>query len=1293
LLKSFHRFANPPSRILQRRALIVDAVSKRAFFRPHAFGFIHPAQGGRKLMRDTDFKEKKGMERINESANFNHQGGKGFKYSSTLAVVSALFAALAMLMVINVLPKTSASGIARSVIVELRDEPAAVWKARAEKAGGQVSAADLQTYRDTLRTKQDQFLAALQASGINYQVDGVDIKNFDGSTVGRADFRFTLVLNGVTLKVPSSAIPVIEALPQVSRVSNNSNFRITLDKSVPYINAPASYGQYAELTPFDNFREGYEGQGINIAVLDTGIDWTHQMFGGDPTPPRLGILPPTAAANANQKVIYYLPLTAGVLDDFGHGSHASADAAGYLGMAPGADGIPGTADDRRVHGVAPQARLMGYKVCTGTGSCVSASTILGIEDAVSPVTLTMQPKPIAHVINMSLGGAGGPDDATAVAASNAALLGTTVVASAGNEGPGEGTVGSPAAGRHVIAVGATTHPGAANANWSVDLLAANAIPQATVGAVTPANQLVAANGFNRLKLYPMAGTPDPPAASLAQRYVLISDLVNVPYPANVRGRIALVKDSGLASATFFDISNNAALAGAIGCVLISDTTNPTAVRGLIPSAIISPADGEVLIDAMLGNDDNNVDPPHGTISELPIRLNPYLTNTFVGETAGFSSRGPVQGLGQVKPDVTAPGVNVVSATARIGGATTGGGTMFDPTGYIAASGTSFSGPQTAGAVALIKQAHLDWTPDLIRAALINTATNLRTAAGVAKTDGNADAINDQGGGLIDVTAAVRTKALLGVAGDGIVEPALLASHSFGETPILNNRIVNTYQVNGTIKDVSGQGGTYNLSTVNNRATNRPGVATAVSPASVTVPAGGSAAFTALITIDGNVVRDTAPAQFQWYVVAQRASSGEKIRMPMYLQATPTLPADAISSAQTSTYTGTVLAGDAGVQRDNEIYVAENATYVNVPFSVGASTLKLDATLSWDYTHLADTPQSLGLPDLDFLLFDPNGNQIGSSGNGSGPEHIAVNTTIPGTYTYRVYGWAAANTSFTITSTQLLGGAPPFVQAFASDFTMGSQRFDFDGNLVLNWQPQGSVENYEVEESLDGNNWTVIGTLAGTTTSLALTQVSEGSHQYRVRSITSGRIGKYVTIPSNVESITVSRRSEVDATASITAINRSIAFPAGATELLTALKNQSSTIFVPYVRLEIVAIQSTNNSVRVANADNGGDGVLTPAVFDYSNLFGADLATNEESGNRTLRFNNPNTQLFTFTARVKAYVLTGGGSSTTSGAGSSSGGSSSGGGTSAGGSGTASSGSRLLRFTVNPLTGLVSVQLL
>lgn len=1187
-------------------------------------------------------------------------------------------------------PEVEASGIASSVIVELNQEPGAVWKARQTQAGIAVSDDALQAYRNSVTAGQNEFLAALQARGISYQIDGVDVPDFDGVTQMRADYRFNLVFNGLTLNVDPAAIAMIESMPQVKSVKPNDTLRVDLTKSVGYINAPSVYGQYAELTPFDDFREGYEGQGINVAVLDTGIEWQHPMFGADPTPPRLGIAPPTAATNSNRKVIYYLSFSGGMVDDFGHGTAAASNIAGYFATAPGEDMIPGTADDKNLHGVAPQARLMGYKVCTGTGNCVSASTILAIEDSVSPVTLTLQPKPVAHVINLSLGGVGGPDSATALAADNAALLGTTVVASAGNSGPGDATVGAPAAGRHVIAVGATTHPGSANSTWSADLLTAASIPATRTTVVTPASQLPAAPGFNRIRLYKMAGTPDPAAGSIAQRYVFVNlPATGTTYPANVAGKIALVKGSGV-GATFADRCNRAALAGAAGMILISTTTNPTAINGSIPCSIAAPADGEVLIDAISSTDDNAVDPPSGTVSELPVRMNPYLTNVFVGETASFSSRGPVQGLGQVKPDVTAPGVAVLSATVRVGGATSGGGTMFNATGYIPASGTSFSGPHVAGAAALMKQSHLSWTPDMIRTALINTSTNLRRTDGTHKSDGNsADSIKEQGGGLIDVGAAVNTRALMGVVGDGIIAPGILGSHSFGEKAVLNNRINNTFDVPVTIRDVSGQGGTYTLSTVNNRLTDIPGVSTGVSQTSINVPANGTATFTATVSLDGNVLRSTDKKQLQWYVVAE--SNGKKLRMPIYLEATASLPGDDISSSVTRTYTGTVLAGDGGVQRDNRVYVAANATYVDVPVMLGPSTLKLDATLTWNF--IAASPEAgAGIPDLDFLLFDPNGNLLDSSGNGDTHERVQANTTIPGRYVYRVYGWANGPTDFEIASTELSGAAAPVVQPIAFDFIRDDVRYDFDGNFTLSWTPQGTVEAYEIESSTDGVNYTVARTVAGSVTSTDFSN-PDGTYSYRIRSITPGRVGKYVTIPSNVVSVTVSRRVEVDATADISALNRSITFPPGLTELNTALKNTSSTVYYPNLRFEIVSIQSAGNSVRVANAANGGDGVASVAVFDYSQAVGLDFVPNEESTNQLIRFNNPNTVLFTFTARVKANVLSGMAGATSGTTSGGSGGSAPAGGGTSGGTTQSSGSGNLLQFTVNPLTQSVAVTVL
>jgi len=262
------------------------------------------------------------------------------------------------------------SGTLVSVIVEFRDDPGAVYAAKAKQNGTALSDSQLRDYRNGLTAAQNQFLDALKSKGANFQLQLVNVKAPDGSVAGNVQLRYTLVFNGVTLTVPSSAVSIIQGMPQVKKVHANAVLHPELVKSVSYIRAPEVYGKYPELTPFDHFNEGYEGQGINIAVIDTGIDWTHPMFGGDPTPPRLGITPSVAALNnnSNQKVIYSLPLADTATDGFGHGTHVASEAAGYLASAPGADGLPGTSDDIPIHGVAPQAKLMSYKVCSDVES-------------------------------------------------------------------------------------------------------------------------------------------------------------------------------------------------------------------------------------------------------------------------------------------------------------------------------------------------------------------------------------------------------------------------------------------------------------------------------------------------------------------------------------------------------------------------------------------------------------------------------------------------------------------------------------------------------------------------------------------------------------------------------------------------------------------------------------------------------------------------------------------------------------------------------------------------------------
>jgi subtilisin family serine protease len=156
-------------------------------------------------------------------------------------------------------------------------------------------------------------------------------------------------------------------------------------------------------TPFDTKIDGFEGQGMNIAVIDSGVDYRHPMFGGigltTPLPRTSG---EPASPDDNRKVIYFYAFSEPVgdpTDDFGHGTLVASNAAGFLvdgntaprtGYGLGVDGrgVGPTPDGRQLFGTAPQARILAYKVCGPAPNCFG-DIELSIEDAASPVTLTV----------------------------------------------------------------------------------------------------------------------------------------------------------------------------------------------------------------------------------------------------------------------------------------------------------------------------------------------------------------------------------------------------------------------------------------------------------------------------------------------------------------------------------------------------------------------------------------------------------------------------------------------------------------------------------------------------------------------------------------------------------------------------------------------------------------------------------------------------------------------------------------------------------------------------------------
>jgi hypothetical protein len=1196
-------------------------------------------------------------------------------------LLTAALCALAALTGSNLRPASAGGGDTTTVIVELKGEPAAVYTARARQQGRAVSTEELQAYRSRLAAEQDRFLASLAARGVSAALATQGVKGYDGQLAATVPLRYTLVYNGLALKVPQSAAAALRSMPEVKSVHADSLLYTQLDRSVKYINAPKAYGAVAELSQFDDLREGYEGQGMYLAVIDTGIDWTHPMFGGDPTPPRLGVAPASASVPTNKKVVYYLPLTdIAVEDGFGHGTHVASTAAGYLAQHPGADGLPNTADDIRLHGVAPQAKLMSYKVCSdirstpgslglpSVGGCEQSDTLMALEDAMSPFTLTGQPKPVAHVINLSLGGAGGPDNPTAVGCSNAALAGATVVASSGNSGPADGTTGSPAAGRHVIAVGATTHPGDSASAYNVDV----------VGGLT---------GINAELLDGSAAVPP----GLQNNYVFcgVGDTPD-QFPSTVRGRIALIARGSTVDADaagtglFVNKVAQAAASGAVAALIYNDVdgelSGVTVYASTIPVLGLSKANGEYL-KSIIGSADA------GAVSAKQVRVSASAAS-FAPSMGGFSSRGPVRGFGQVKPDVSAPGVAVLAAVppASLLGAI---GTLEGTPNYAHLDGTSMASPHTAGAALLVRQAHLDWTPDMVRTALINTATNLRDREGAAKADGwtTADSIIAQGGGLINVYEAVTAKALMGVRGDGIDAPGILGSHSYGEVPVINSRTTHTANVNVTVRDLSGQGGTYNLAVANNRDLQLAGIGVAVSQPSVTLQPGGEATFRVSATLDGDLLRDVMAAktngsqvlferlQLQWFVTAKRADGGESLRMPFYFRPATSLPAS--PTAQTLTQTETLPVGDVGNQ------LVGGATYIDLPFEVDASTYQVEATTEWFLAPAGDQP------DLDYELLDPDGNVIASSGAAGGPEHVNVRVARAGTYTHRVVGYTNAATEFTVTTNLTKGPVPPSLSSIAGEFTdAGGRQVDFDGAFTLAWQPEGHERRFEVERSADGGaTWETIATPAAGASSLALTGQPDGELLYRVRGLHDGQIGLYVTPAGAAQGVLVDRRTLVDITNSVQTAMSNVTFASGIFQLDLNMTNATAGAFVPRVELRVVGVNSASGTVRVSNADNGGVGTpASPALFDYTNSLGADqtFAAGETTSARTLRFSDPRAELFTYDIQVTAYQRTsggGGGAAATSGGGS-------GGGTSP----TGLSPTSLLRVTANPLTKSVSVKL-
>ncbi|QIA26557.1 S8 family serine peptidase [Thermaerobacter sp. PB12/4term] len=497
-----------------------------------------------------------------------------------------------------------------------------------------------------------------------------------------------------------------------------------------------------------------------------------------------------------------------------HGTHVAGTIAGCVTTLQ-----EGPVRDT-LSGIAPAARLYDYNVFPGFGagwvayggSAFSHDIAAALEDAV---------RDGIDVVNMSLGGGvQGPHDYLAEAVNAAVDAGVVVVVAAGNSGPGDMTVESPGSAARAITVGATT-----NAHYiGIPVSAGGRDFGAATGDFAP---------FGRVTS-PYAPARDGSARPEEACYPLVNG-------AEVRGKIALVKRG---SCTFTTKVRNAEAAGATGVLIINNVagdpvapgSDGTAPAPTIPAAMVSMTDGQFLID-LLAADPQATVTIDGTV-ETEIR-------TGSGDIlAGFSSRGPTPYTYLIKPDVTAPGVNIYSSVFH------GQWAMFQ--------GTSMATPHVAGAAALLLQLHPGWSPADVKSALVNTAARVVKDPVKGTYD---PGVLARGGGRIDLARADATPLTL--------DPVSVSFGYFnGNAPVSGRQDI-------TLHNVSSSTQTCTVTVVRDAAD----PAVTVSAEQVTLAAGATATLT--VTMDGGRSDRLPSGDYDGELVLD--CGGKVLRAPWWLR--------------------------------------------------------------------------------------------------------------------------------------------------------------------------------------------------------------------------------------------------------------------------------------------------------------------------------------------------------------------------------------------------------------------------
>ncbi|MDD2260174.1 MAG: S8 family serine peptidase [Acholeplasmataceae bacterium] len=300
-------------------------------------------------------------------------------------------------------------------IIKLKEMPILVKKKelKEQRLENSVVSKQLEEYKIELKLKKDSIKGEISEK-INKDTEKIITKEFTGN-----------IISGFVLNISDADA---EKLKNINGIEVYPNYFVqaNLYDSVNIIRAsdvwhcmPVNPKNGEIAVPINQPGPCLTGNGVKIAIIDTGVDYTHPDLGG--------------CLGSNCKIIGgydFINNDADPIDDMGHGTHCASVAAG--------NGI--------LKGVAPDAKILAYKVLDQSGSGYTDDIISGIEQAVIDG---------ADIISISLGGPGDPDDPKSIAVDTAIDLGVTVVVAAANNGPGENTIRSPGNARKAITVGAT----------------------------------------------------------------------------------------------------------------------------------------------------------------------------------------------------------------------------------------------------------------------------------------------------------------------------------------------------------------------------------------------------------------------------------------------------------------------------------------------------------------------------------------------------------------------------------------------------------------------------------------------------------------------------------------------------------------------------------------------------------------------------------------------------------------------------------------------------------------------